>query len=179
MFRTLFEALQLQACGMTTPADEDKFRPPSYPTPAGLVLYVDPKGDDDGDGSIEKPLRTIAAAVSKLAGHKDATIQLRGGTHYLGATLELGPADSWLTIANADGEAAVLSGGHKLSGLSWQHSARCGASCWEADLSHLSIDDVPGLRVDGVREIRARWPNFDPERSSVIDGRLMTHDGRR
>ena len=46
-----------------------------------------------------------------------------------------------------------------------------------ADLTG-QVKSVLGLRRDGVREIRARFPNFDPELDSVIDGTLLYHDGR-
>lgn len=40
------------------------------------------------------------------------------------------------------------------------------------------VTAVPGLRRNDVREIRARYPNFDPELDSVIDGELHVHDGQ-
>ena len=64
-FKTLFEALQLQACNMSTPAVMDEYRPPTYDPPAGTALYVDPHGDDANPGTLEQPLRSIAAAVAK------------------------------------------------------------------------------------------------------------------
>lgn len=36
---------------------------------------------------------------------------------------------------------------------------------WVADLARVGLDDVPGLRVDGARAIRAKYPDGDPERS--------------
>jgi hypothetical protein len=41
----------------------------------------------------------------------------------------------------------------------------------------VQVTSVPGLRREGVREIRARYPNFDPEIGSVIDGQIHVHDG--
>jgi hypothetical protein len=41
----------------------------------------------------------------------------------------------------------------------------------------VQVASVPGLRREGVREIRARYPNFDPEIGSVIDGQIHVHDG--
>ena len=37
-FRTLFEALQLQDCGLTTPAAMDEYKPPSLTAPAGIAI---------------------------------------------------------------------------------------------------------------------------------------------
>ena len=116
-FKTLFQALQLQACNMTTPEAMDEYQPPSYAAPEGVALYVDyAKGDDaSGAGTLEQPLRTIAAAVAKAAGTKDATVLLRGGTHYTPQTVEIGPEHSGLTIQNYAGERAVVSGAVPLS----------------------------------------------------------------
>lgn len=43
-------------------------------------LFVDPNGDDDNLGTIEKPLRTVSAAASYLSNSIGKTIYLRGGT---------------------------------------------------------------------------------------------------
>ena len=98
-FKTLFQALQLQACNMTTPTVMDEYRPPHYDPPVGTALYVDPLGDDVNPGTLEQPLRSIAAAVAKTAGKASgATVLLRGGTHYTPETVEIGPEHSGLTI---------------------------------------------------------------------------------
>ena len=110
-FKTLFQALQLQACNMTTPTVMDEYRPPHYDPPVGTALYVDPLGDDVNPGTLEQPLRSIAAAVAKTAGKASgATVLLRGGTHYTPETVEIGPEHSGLTIqvrAHALGWAAA------------------------------------------------------------------------
>jgi hypothetical protein len=36
-----------------------------------------------------------------------------------------------------------------------------------------------GLRRNGIREIRARYPNHDPELNAVVDGQYLVHDGRQ
>jgi hypothetical protein len=78
----------------------------------------------------------------------------------------------------------VVSGGVPLSDLEWTSSTNtaCAASkgCFQASLKDVKQlpADVLGLRRNGVREIRARYPNYDPELSSVIDGNLQIHDGR-
>ena len=104
------------------------------------------------------------------------TIALREGTHYLSETLALGPRDARLTLRNYPGEAATLSGGVPLdvAPSAWRDAtAECGAGCWKASLP--TVASVPGLRVDGVREIRARYPNFDPELDAVIARALSIH----
>jgi hypothetical protein len=36
---------------------------------------------------------------------------------------------------------------------------------WRADVSHLGLNEMPGLRLNGRRAIRAKYPNGDPEMS--------------
>ena len=106
---------------------------------ASLVLYVDAHhGDDDrhGDGSRERPFQSIHRAVGavraargsashhRLLSEKDrAVLVLRAGVFHLGAkggTLQLGAADSFLTISAFPGEDAVISGGVPLETLKWE-----------------------------------------------------------
>ena len=57
-----------------------------------------------------------------------------------------------------------MSGGKNLT-TSWTASTAC-EGCFEADLSG-QVEQVPGLRRNDIREIRARFPNFDPELDST------------
>ena len=50
--------------------------------------------------------------------------------------------------------------------------------CWEADLSGQGVEALTGLRLEGKRQIRARYPNADPELDRVIDGEYIVHDGQ-
>ena len=151
-------------------------------TPAGaLEVLVDPRaggGNDDDD--ITTPFASIRAAVDAVVATRAlgqaAHVVLRGGTHFVKETIQLTSAHSRLTIRNFDGEEAVVSGGVNLT-QPWEPSLRC-TGCFEMDLSKQNIKQVHGLRRDGVREIRARFPNFDPELDSTIDGQRHFHDGR-
>jgi hypothetical protein len=90
--------------------------------------------------------------------------------------LVLEPHNSGLTIANYPDEQAVLSGGVPLDGLRWIRSEggngsnnsnnSNNSSVWKASLAEAGIDlvRVLGLRIDGRRAIRARYPNADPEK---------------
>ena len=44
------------------------------------------------------------------------------------------------------------------------------ATIFVADLSAEGLEDVPGLRVNGRRAVRASFPNRDPELSIFPDG---------
>ena len=81
---------------------------------SGPEFFVDPKlGDDANSGNISNPLKTIAAALTltrKTTGTGPATITLREGKYYIGNTIKLTAADSFLTIQNYEDEVAELSG---------------------------------------------------------------------
>ena len=82
---------------------------------------------------------------------KPLTIALKEGVHFLAHPVQLGSADSGLTIRNQPGERAELSGGVNLT-TRWKPSTVC-TGCWEASLQG-QVTNVLGLRRDGVREIR-------------------------
>ena len=182
-FRTLYDALQLGACGVPVPSESDAWMPPrAHREPSPRALHVNPSepvaGKGMATGALHHPFVTVAAAIEASRSMvKPLDILLRGGTHFVGgAALQLGPQDSGLRLANFPGEAAVLSGGISLA-PQWAPSPACGAGCFEAALP--SVAAIAGLRRDGVREIRARWPNFDEELDSVDDrGVLHVHNGR-
>ena len=185
-FKSLFDALQLGACGVPAPVEADSWAPPRHgATPAGtLELSVHPLRGDDAAAAADpaggRAFRTLGAAVVASRARREAGqaahVVLREGTHFVSETLQLTSADSHLTIRNYDGEHAVISGGRNLT-TDWKPSKRC-KGCFQADLSAQGVERVLGLRRDGVREIRARFPNFDPELDSTIDGTRHFHDGQ-
>jgi hypothetical protein len=75
------------------------------------TLFVDPaQGDDSGDGSRDRPWRTLARAARDLTAGQ--TLFLRGGTYYEQATLSLeGTAAKPIVVSGYPGELAVLDGG--------------------------------------------------------------------
>jgi len=146
--------------------------PPPPPPPArdGATIFVSPSGSDAaGDGSQDSPFATPARALQASraapAGGPN-TIVLRGGTYFVPQTLVLTPADSGLTLQGMPGEEAWLSGAQPLIGVTWKAvNVSGGANVWSADLSALGIASAPGLRINGERLIRARFPNNEsPER---------------
>ena len=119
-----------------------------------------------GDGSQASPLGSVEEAARRASllppAQRPAAIVLGGGNHVLEATLELGPEHSNITFVSAPGEQAVVTGAVPLS-LKWSpfdHSQ--GKNIFVADVPP-SVDDIPGLRVNGGRAIRARYPNSNPE----------------
>lgn len=167
-------------CGVAPPAGT-----PSRPTrrnaveasraaiaAAGTTLYVDAvAGSDANPGTESSPLRSIAAGVAaaRAAPPGPRALVLRAGIFYLGAvdqgaaTIELGAADSHLTIAAYPGETVWVSGALPLGALPWVR-ANASGNVWTAPLPATSVPlGVPGLRANGTRLIRARFPNADPE----------------
>eukprot|EP01051_Picozoa_sp_SAG22_P013824 SAG22_NODE_1596_length_4037_cov_2.253682_5_plen_321_part_00 len=84
-------------------------------------------------GDPRAPFRTVHAAVAavRAAGRADgerALVVLRGGTHYVTSTLELGPEDSDISILNMPGEAAAISGAKPLK-TTWAVSSKALSFC--------------------------------------------------
>ena len=133
---------------------------------AGQV-YVSTAGDDSNAGSLNQPLRTLAAAqraVRKLKATDKGplTVHLGGGTYYLAETLvftaeDSGSADGPITYAATGDEEVVLSGGMKLE------------LKWTPYKSGIMTAEVPkGFKTDqlflnGKRQHMARYPNYDPK----------------
>jgi hypothetical protein len=143
-------------------------------TPTGTDIVVDSQrgSDQQGDGSAAAPFRSLAVALqasrqlprpptSLKAGDCAKTITLKGGVHYLNSTMELMGADSGLCLVGAAGEHAILSGGMELS-LSWKPSDSGTHGEFVADLP-AATPHFDQLFVSGQREIRAKYPNGDPE----------------
>jgi len=130
------DALEIAALGCDAAAAaaavaaHARARPPPRAPPraaaAARTLYVDyAAGSDAAPGTLAAPLKTVAAAVAAArAGDPAATaVVLRGGTHYLGATVALGARDSGLAFAAFPGEAPVVSGAAPLPPLQWARVA--------------------------------------------------------
>jgi hypothetical protein len=84
-------------------------------------IYVSPDGDDSNPGTIDKPLKTISAAMN-LA-YEDTTILLRGGTYNLSSTLKpprSGASGKYIKLWNYPGETPILD----FSGQSYSSSSR-------------------------------------------------------
>jgi len=105
----------------------------------------------NGDGeAFAKALHDAAAAEGK------ATIDLAPGTYYLPETARIDARLSGLTIRAKEPGSVTLSGGRRLE-CTWTEHER---GIWKTPVpSGLAFDQ---LFVDGVRQTRARFPNYDP-----------------
>jgi hypothetical protein len=164
-FMSLFYALDLNSptCNVSVPAVEEEL--PAAVTAATTLavdaVFVSPTGDDTFVGTADAPLKSIQKAID-LATSTTAskTVYLRGGTHYLADTVNIGPQHSGLQLLGFPGEAATVSGGTELK-VSWKKLNADSASdnIYVADVKG-QVDDVPGLQIDGARATRARFPNL-------------------
>lgn len=172
-FQQLADALngaqEAQNCNVSVdhiPDDNpDRSKFPVYDLPrAGSMFYVDAThGKDSNPGTESAPFQTIAHAVEAArSASSPKTIVLRSGTFYLTDTIQLGAKDSDLTFQNYNGEEVWVSGAKPIT-PQWKSFNTSGANVYVADLKSANLEDVPGFRVDGMRAIRARYPNADPE----------------
>jgi arylsulfatase A-like enzyme len=145
----------------------DRAPPPSVFPPSqhqGISLYVDNvKGSDDNAGSLASPFKTIQAAVDAAANQPYATINLRGGTHYLTKAVQISAANKGLAVQNYKGEVVTVSGAVRLD-VKWvPHKVGGGKNMYSADTSGSNVTEVPGFQINGVRLTRARYPNGNVE----------------
>jgi len=175
MFKTAFDALQLQACGDPAPAAEDRLAPPRFPPPPppATTIYVDAAAAPGGDGSLLRPFATLEAAVDAAgqgpAGAHNMTVELRAGT-YRTPGVVLTPRHSGLTIQNHGGEEAVVSGAVAVPNALGRWSVHNAATnTWRLDLKGQRgmPAEAFGLRVvtgnSTRRATSARYPNGDSE----------------
>jgi hypothetical protein len=184
--KEVFDSLELETLCKQTFNASDFVATPAAHTHALLDDDRTPKAFVDGTaeatrallGSPSAPFATVHDAVAALravprAPGQRALVILRGGTHYMTSTLELGPADSHVSIVNYPGEVASMSGAMPIA-TNWKPhrvDANSGATnIYVADLSSQKVKSVPGLRVDGARGVRASFPNRNPELSIFPDG---------
>ncbi len=107
----LFFAPALVAAPASHPPMRPLPGPSRQPLGDGSFRYADTgKGDDAGDGSRDKPWKTITHALTKLA--PGETLLLRGGTYYETVTLSLaGTAARPIALRSHPGELAIIDGG--------------------------------------------------------------------
>ena len=130
------------------------------------TFFVDPinGNDNDHNGDINQPFLTITKALTTIrklrkgiVPDKYYRIALRKGRHYLSNTIDFDHKDSFLIITNHDNEPADISGGIPLKNLTW--------SVYKNNIYHAklpsNIASFDGLRVNGKRGIRARYPNVE------------------
>jgi len=127
-----------------------------------VKLFVAPSGNDNNNGSLTRPFKSLekALAASKTLKAKDISIQLRSGTHYLDRTIRIYPNDikaASLTIENYPNEKVTISAGRKLK-LKWL-PYRDGI--YKATVPAGLIFER--LYINDDAQPMARYPNYDPK----------------
>jgi hypothetical protein len=129
-----------------------------------VTFHVSTRGDDKNDGSARSPFASLQRAQQALRASKRSTpskVLVGEGTYYLGTPLTFTPEDSGtstapITFAAVGGQPVTISGGRQL---------KCH---WKAYKNGIMTTGVPGglaftqLFVNGKRQVRARYPNYDP-----------------
>lgn len=145
-----------------------------------VKFFVSKEGNDAWSGKLvepnpeksDGPFATLVGtrdAIRKLKAKDDLkeplTVMVRSGKYYLDKTLVLGSEDSGtrdcpITYTAYPGEHPILSGGRKVTG--WKP--------YKERILRCKLPEAKGgkwkfrqLFFNGQRQIRARYPNFDPE----------------
>lgn len=127
---------------------------------AQTLIYVSPKAQKGGDGSLSQPFSRIEEAILKARGLKgDLVIYLRGGKYVLDEPLVLIPLDGnderSLSIKAYPSEKVVLTSNVSLS-LKWETYKE---GIMKARLEQDYVMDML-LVNEGLRHM-ARFPNYD------------------
>jgi autotransporter-associated beta strand protein len=132
---------------------------------AGADYYVATNGSDANPGTLAAPFLTLtqAQAVVRAAlpsASGPVNVWLRGGTYYLGQTLNFGPQDSGsvtvpVTYSGYSNETVTLSGAVKLTPTWTTYSG----SIMVANIG--TGRDFDGLFVNGAQQVLARYPNYN------------------
>ena len=139
------------------------------------ILFVSINGSDTNAGTMERPFATIERAkmeARKLKSQEAAPVRvyLREGTYYLERPLtfefqDSGTQDRDITYMAYPGEHPVISGGKRIAGH-WApfRDGICMCEIPEAKNNGLEFTQ---LFINGKRQIRARFPKYDPSNPGV------------
>jgi len=140
-----------------------------------IHLFVATDGDDINPGTEQRPfasLRRAREAVRALSerGKEPITVLVRGGTYYLREPLVFGPEDSGspeasVRYVSSPQGSVTISGGRKLD-CRWRPFRDGIMMCELAEVRTEGLSFTQ-LFVNGKRQIRARYPNYDPSEPGV------------
>jgi hypothetical protein len=186
--QAVFDSLQLESCGHRFEAAPAAAPQDRISIPRDAVFVTSNHAVQSGDGTAERPLASVHAALRQTRRTGQRTIVLDSGIHFLNETIALDHADNNLTITSKPDDDAWLSGGVLLpaSRVKWVRATELPGSVWKADVSSFLL---PGYGIDGLftataagahrRMTRARYPNGDVEESfghhgATLQGALAT-----
>jgi hypothetical protein len=134
-------------------------------------LYVSPAGSDEHAGTIDAPFLTLERARDAIRAlkaespDKPITVLIRGGTHRLEQSVvfsgrDSGSADAPITYKAYPGETPVFSGGRVVTGWKPYRDKILAAQLPQIENQYYRFRE---LFLNGQRQIRARYPNRDPQ----------------
>ena len=141
--------------------DEGEFKMDEYD------LIVAPSGDDNADGTLEAPLKTLKGAKEKLKAlsipeDKKVTVWFREGTYAFFDTVAFDESDkSNVLYRSYPDEEVVFSGSKEISG-NWKETTINGVDAFVTDVPVKSdADYFRSLFKDGKRLSRSNYPKTD------------------
>jgi hypothetical protein len=149
--------------------------------PIRVDFYVAASGNDTNPGTEEKPFATLARArdaVRELMKtvREPVNVLIRGGTYYQEEPLVFGPEDSGtaegpVTYAAYPGELVTISGGQKLD-CEWKPYQDGIVMCELPEVKGGELDFTQ-LFINGKRQVRARYPNYDDSDPKSFSGYIL------
>ena len=177
------EAARLAAGKPARDPEANRHRPKPIVVPK-LAVYISPDGDDDDDGSAEKPIMSIDVALEKIHALRKANpnepsaIVFEGGQYFMTEPIELTKDDSGsenapFMLLAAPGEKPVFYGGIRLRAFISETDPAVLSRLTKEKRINLLVCDVNGLPMDfnldeqpraelfedGKPLTPARWPN--------------------
>ena len=139
------------------------------------LIYVAPDGHDSNPGTCQRPCATLeqarilAAAISRNE-CQGIHVLVRAGTYYLSqplvfASTDSGSQDCPVIFQAYPGEQPVISGGYRIDGP-WK-PYRNGIMMCRVLPSSFATGNFTQLFVNGRRQIRARYPDYEIGRAHV------------
>ena len=120
------------------------------------VIYVSPNGDDNNDGSLSSPYKTITKALSII---NSGTIKLLGGVYREKITID---NKSNIKISGDESGYAIIDGTVDLNDFNWTET--------ENNIFKTTIDtSIWQLFVDNSEMVMARWPNAQFSDKSIYN----------
>lgn len=119
----------------------------------GRTFYVSPAGNDQAEGTLRAPMRTITAAVARA--RSGDTIAMRRGFYHESVNV---PDAKRLTLRAHAGEPVVLDGSRRVTG--WTRSGKHAVARWTVrfDASPTYSWGVPDNRAEGWQFVNRRYP---------------------
>lgn len=141
-------------------------------------IVVSPSGNDQNDGSLENPLRTVEAAKerAKSSSADSLTVWFREGTYNITSAVEFNAEDkSGVLYRSYPGEKVVFSGAKEISG-NWSETTINGVKAFVTDVEVNSDEDYfRSLFKDNKRLSRSTYPKegvfkvADPSEAEAVE----------